>query len=244
MSRNNGALVSDPPLSALGHQQARETAEFLERLVKEQSCESNGDSCAAGHVIDNILVSPYLRVIQTAAPTSDRLGLPLNIETGLSEAHATPGGLPSAEQRFAYFPQMNTNYEPMVQVRSTPGHICPKTSLPCEAFPSSYVHRLQDFASHLEQQYYGRSVLLFSHAASIALVCALAKCTLRGLKFAPCGVYHLERRNNGPWRVMRSGASNEEYVSRNVPTTYPWGFKEKHFVNVEMDLDFFDQSST
>ena len=247
MFRNNGALVSDPPLSALGHQQARETAEYLEKLVKGQSCDANdndGDSCAAGHAIDKILVSPYLRVIQTAAPTSDLLGLPLNIETGLSEAHATPGGLPPAEQRYPYFPQLNTDYEPMVQVRSTPGHVCPKTSLPCEAFPSSYVHRLRDFASHLEHHYYGRNVVLFSHAASVALVCALARCTLRGLKFAPCGVFHLERKNDGPWRVMKSGASNAEYVSRNVSTTYPWGFQDKHFDKVEnMDLDFFDQSS-
>ena len=192
-----------------------------------------------------------MRVIQTACPTSNVLGIPLSVEYGLSEAHATPGSvLPSAKERFAYFPQINPSHTSLLDVQPTPGHACPKTGHPCEAFAGRYVQRLGEFASILEKTYHGKSVILFSHAASVALVAALLKCSMRSLKFAPCGVYHLEKRNNEPWILQRNGESNEEYVKENSPTTYPWGFAARHFNEEEgkppyhgssegIDLDYF-----
>ena len=172
---------------------------------------------------------PYHRVIQTACPTSDALGLSLHIENGSSEAHATPGVLPSPAKRFAYFPQVNPDYSSLLDVQPTPNFECPKTGFPCEAFAGKYCQRMEQFAARLETAYHGQTVALFSHAASVALVAALLKCSMRKLKFAPCGIYHLERINRGPWSLISSGESNTDYVEENSPTTYPWGFAEKYF---------------
>mmetsp|Transcript_4502 Transcript_4502/g.10078 ORF Transcript_4502/g.10078 Transcript_4502/m.10078 type:complete len:296 (-) Transcript_4502:341-1228(-) len=232
-AKDHGALVTDPPLSALGHRQARETADQLRRITKTNDNE-NGDTNSQqqhhNHHVDKILVSPYLRVIQTACPTSDALGLPLSIENGLSEAHATPGVLPSPADRFAYFPHIDPGHVSLYDVQSTPGHSCPKTGHACEAFAGKYCQRMEQFATCLERTYYGKSVMLFSHAASVALVAALVKCSMRDLKFAPCGIYQLQRVNEGPWTLMGNGDSNEEYVTENSPTTYPWGFGDKYFI--------------
>lgn len=203
------------------------------RITETNDAENSGGDTRSGncsHHVDKILVSPYVRVIQTACPTSDALGLPLSIENGLSEAHATPGDvLPSPRERFAYFPQIDPGHASLYNVQPTPGHACAKTGFPCEAFAGKYCQRMEEFATCLERTYHGKTVVLFSHAASVALVAALLKCSMRKLKFAPCGIYHLERINDGPWAMKRNGASNEEYVTENSPTTYPWGFEDRHF---------------
>ena len=253
-AKEHGALLTDPPLSALGHRQAHETADHLCKITKMDSSNRNDDGADdndTSHDVDVILVSPYLRVIQTACPTSNAIGIPLSIEHGLAEAHATPGSvLPSPKERFSYFPQINCNHNSLLNVIPTPGYICPKTGHPCEAFAGKYTQRMGQFASCLEQRFYGKNVVLFSHAASVALVAALLKCSMRSLKFAPCGIYHLKRVNTGPWILERNGECNKEYVTENAPTTYPWGFEEKHFMEgVErktyhgssegIDLDYF-----
>ena len=85
-----GHAVTDPSLSALGHRQARETAEAL-----------------ADQGIEHILVSPYLRVIQTAQPLAHACSLPLCVEEGLAELDYAPSDVPSAGQRVAYFPEVS-----------------------------------------------------------------------------------------------------------------------------------------
>eukprot|EP00571_Detonula_confervacea_P017696 CAMPEP_0172312718 /NCGR_PEP_ID=MMETSP1058-20130122/18484_1 /TAXON_ID=83371 /ORGANISM="Detonula confervacea, Strain CCMP 353" /LENGTH=297 /DNA_ID=CAMNT_0013026261 /DNA_START=29 /DNA_END=922 /DNA_ORIENTATION=+ len=256
-ARDNGALITDPPLSALGHRQAMETADHLWKMTKNNDQEENNTSNDHDneHHVDQILVSPYLRVIQTACPTSNILGIPLSIENGLAEAHATPGSvLPSPKERFVYFPQINPTHASLLNVQPTPGYICPKTGHPCEAFAGKYCQRMEQFASCLEQTYFGKNIVLFSHAASVALVAAFLKCSLRSLKFAPCGIYHLQRINDGPWALVQNGESNEEYVKENSSTTYPWGFSEKHFDEDSgghyfgssdgIDLDYFVQKKS
>jgi hypothetical protein len=71
----HGALATDPPLSALGHRQARETAAFLRKITTTTTTrattrdgddgDGTGDGaggCSSnGGGIDAILVSPYLR---------------------------------------------------------------------------------------------------------------------------------------------------------------------------------------
>ncbi len=263
-AKAHGALITDPPLSPLGHRQATETADQLWMLVKQHPT-TNKDTTqpfdATGynsrhHHVDEILVSPYLRVIQTAIPTSILLNLPLSIESGLSESHATPGLVPTPHERFRYFPQINPNYASLLQVQPTPGYSCSKTGYPCEAFAGRYVQRMQSFASILEKNHRGKSIVLFSHAASVALVASLLRCSMRNLKFAPCGIYHLQRTNDGPWTLVRNGECNAKYVSENSPTTYPWGFSEEYFKEEDsssnkeneyfgssegIDLDYFVQ---
>lgn len=116
----NGAVVTDPPLSALGHRQAHETAQHLHKSLGSAT-------------VHQILVSPYLRVVlQTASPIADAFGVPLSIEWGLAEAHATPHGvLPTAAQRFAYFPHVDAAYTSAVPCRATPAVlVCRKNGSP------------------------------------------------------------------------------------------------------------------
>ena len=266
-----GALVTDPPLSALGHRQARETANFLHEIISNSiNTGDNRSSGASASGVDAILVSPYLRTIQTAAPTSDIFNIPLSVENGLSESHATNRNyIPSSHERFIYFPQIDPTYIPLVQaVVPTPGHTCAVTGYECESFPIDYMKRMESLAALLECKYVGQSIVLFSHAASLALVAALCHCSLRDMTFAPCGVYCMERRTTSrssssssssstneddcrhtPWTLVQSGHTNIEHVSENSVTTYPWGYEDEHFNETEtekqqeggrsIDMDYF-----
>jgi broad specificity phosphatase PhoE len=281
-----GALVTDPPLSALGHKQARETAKFLRKIISSPTAtitkSSNiavvgvhgdgGSSSATTSGIDAILVSPYLRTIQTAVPTSDIFNIPIYIENGLSESHATKNNyIPSSHERFIYFPQIDPTYIPLVHdIVPTPGHICKVTGYECESFPIEYMKRMELLARQLECKYVGQSIVLFSHAASLALVAALCHCSLCDMKFAPCGVYCMERRissrrssssntneeddcyrHSSPWTLVQSGHTNEEHVLENSVTTYPWGYEDEHFNETlvgkqeggqRIDMDYFVRS--
>jgi broad specificity phosphatase PhoE len=199
------------------------------------------EGARSGGVVDAILVSPYLRAIQTACPASDVLGVPLHIEDGLSESHATDRlHLPSADVRFAYFPRVDPTYDPLLVVRPTPGHACRRTGLPCESFAGGYCRRMARLVTALESTYRGRTVVLFSHAASVALVAALTRRSMRDMKFAPCGIYQMERVDDGPWTLVRGGECNSGHVRENSPTTYPWGFSEKDFDGDDgIDFDYF-----
>lgn len=219
----------DPPLSHLGHRQAIEVAVHLQKIMPNNE---------QGQAMQKILVSPYLRAIQTATATSCAFDMPLCIENGLSESHATPDILPTPHQRFAYFPMVDPNYNSLLNVTSTPGFFCPKTGFACEAFAGRYCKRMESFARCLERIHYGKTIVLFSHAASVALVAALTKCSMTDLKFAPCGIYHLERVNNGPWKILQSGNDNTQHVSQNSLTTYPWGFSKKYFEENESNKYF------
>jgi broad specificity phosphatase PhoE len=252
--------VTDPPLSSLGHRQALETAEYLQRTTSTNKID-----------VDAILVSPYLRAIQTAYPTSEALKnagigcdtttnvepsphLPLLIEDGLSESHATGMEcMPSPIERFTYFPTVDPEYESLLRIRpndddatSTTTSVCRRTGMPCESFPSGYVRRMERFASALENAYAGKTIILFSHAASLALVAALTRCSLRDMKFAPCGIYELVRHVddvNGPWTLASDGGCNATHVTENSSTTYPWGFTDRDFEREEnaggIDMDYF-----
>jgi hypothetical protein len=129
--------------------------------------------------------------------------------------------------------------------------------------------RMESLARHLECKYVGQSIVLFSHAASLALVAALCHCSLCDMKFSPCGVYCMERRissrrssssntneeddchrHSSPWTLVQSGHTNEEHVSENSVTTYPWGYEDEHFNETEtlvgqqeggqrIDMDYF-----
>ena len=234
-AQQHGALVTDPPLSALGHRQAQETADHLVSLLQCRSVQ-----------VTKILVSPYLRVLQTACPLSDALQLPLCIERGLSEAHATPGILPSAAARFAYFPHVDVSYSSLVpDVTATPGFICRKTGVPCEAFAGHYVARMDRLARALERHHAGDTVVCYSHAASTALVAALLQCSLRDLTFAPCGIFELQRGvGQKHWTLVTNGAVNTPHVTENSPTTFPWGFQDKHFQEQEASTSTTTSSTT
>ena len=63
--------IADPRLTALGHEQAERAAETL-----------------AGAGLRRIVVSPYTRALQTAAPIARALGLPVTVTTDVRERYA------------------------------------------------------------------------------------------------------------------------------------------------------------
>ena len=60
--------LADTPLNATGLAQAANAAEIL-----------------ANHPVDRIVSSPLIRALKTAAVVSERIGVPIDIDTGLSE---------------------------------------------------------------------------------------------------------------------------------------------------------------
>lgn len=208
-----GGDVRDPPLSELGHRQARETAAALAALAKAQ-----------GFKIDCVLASPYLRTIQTAAPLAQLLGLPVLLEEGLAETHHRPDTLPGAAERHASFPEVDVSWRALHPI--TPD--AEIRGVPVEGHPNSYFSRILNVSSLLERRFAGKCCVLFTHAASVSLVSALTREPMPAdlsLTFAPCGVYHLKRPGKGgAWRVLSSGNTNAPHVSENNPATGAWGF--------------------
>lgn len=199
-----GLEGSDPPLSALGHVQAAETAAFIAREER----------------VTTILVSPYLRVIQTARPLAHATELPICVENALAEFHHVPQKIPPAGKRVGVFPEIDERYEPMLRECTTDEagnepHV-------------EYMRRLLLFGRELGTRHAGETVACFSHAASVALVGALTGCDtlVEAGCFAPCGVYKLVSDDAGAtWSLLRSGGDNTAHVTTNDPSTFPWGFK-------------------
>lgn len=198
-----GHETSDPPLSALGHAQARETAAAL-----------------SGEGIEHILVSPYLRVLQTAQPLAHMCSLPLRVEEGLAELAYAPATIPSAGARVAYFPEIEDEADP-IHPPVQPASNGVESNL-------AYLRRMLRLAASLPGRFPGGTVACFSHAASVALVAALTRsATLdEAGTFAPCGIFKLETEDGGEtWRVAQRGDDNSGHVGENVPSTFPWGFR-------------------
>ena len=200
-----GIEALDPPLSALGHQQAREVAAAL-----------------AGEDIAHIFCSPYLRVLQTAQPLAQALKVRLNVEHGLAEFKHYPARIAPVSARVAVLPEVDDQYESIF-----PGSAFALDAKGQESVVE-YLRRMLFFARELPRHYGNMTVACFSHAASVALVAALTgTSTLKAAgTFAPCGIWKLVSDDDGSsWRIEQTGASNEAHVSENDPSTYSWGFE-------------------
>lgn len=203
----------DRPLSPLGHRQARQTAAAIMDFT-------------AGR-IDRVLSSPYLRVIQTAQPLCHASGVKLQIEEGLAETGHIIGSIPPASQRFPIFPEVDVGYTS--RITAVPTVLDTRTGRPAESYPFDYFARLIEMATILNGDLREGTTVLFTHAASVALVAALTGTALTDVgKFAPCGVFKLTHGGDtasvGGWTLERSGGDNSAYVDGNSPDTYPWGF--------------------
>ena len=224
-----GGLTVDPPLSSLGHEQARETAK----------------NCFSSVNINAILVSPYLRTIQTAVPFSELKGVPICIEPGLAEGWHCPNLLPTTSERYRYFPHIDIDYEALHITQASEGHKHPFYDVPQEKFPDDYFRRFIEFAGKLDTFSRNKTVVCFSHAASVALVAALLKCNLDEIPcdalcessfsekyqcvrydlFAPVGIYKLTKKDEfSPWVLEKNGSTNN-HCTKTSPGTYPWGHR-------------------
>lgn len=225
-ARSAGTWDRDPPLSSLGHKQAREAAEWIK------------DYTRGGEDVNYVLASPYLRVLQTASYTADALKKSICIENGLGETHFTFGKLPHKQERFRYFPQVELKYVSTFKFPQESLQIDKFTGETRESYPTGYLRRMWSFARYFDRHAVEGTVVCFSHAASVAFVAGLLRIPMgvagtEKLKFAPCGAYVLERVGGAgsPWSLLRSGFDNREYVTENSATTFPWGFGPEHCVS-------------
>jgi len=201
----HGHEPSDPPLSALGHEQARETAVALAR-------ENPG----------LILASPYYRVLQTAQPLAHALNVPICVDHCLAEFGHSPQKIAPPGARVPVLPEIDDEYVPVLD------RLCGPIDSTGKESAVAYFRRLLLFKRALAtQRFTGQTIVCFSHAASVALVGALTGCsTLQGAgKFAPCGIYKLVSDDGGQtWQIEARGDDNSGHCTTNDPTTFPWGF--------------------
>ena len=142
---------SDPPLSALGHAQAREVAS---RLAKEAPS------------IQHLLVSPYLRALQTAQPLAHLTSLPLCVDQALAEAHQKPAAiLAGTATRAAYLPEISESYQPIM-----PTVVVAESGAEPGVEPRlEHLRRMLYLARELSaERFRGQSIACFTHAARCA----------------------------------------------------------------------------
>ncbi|KAL1528932.1 hypothetical protein AB1Y20_010254 [Prymnesium parvum] len=203
---------SDPPLSALGHRQARALAAHL-----------------SSRRLDAIFVSPYLRALQTAQPLAHATGLPLLVDPTFSEAHQYPRELPPLAQRLPYFPEIDETYAPMLPSVVTEGADGVE---PHRESRLEHMRRMIFAARRLRgPRFAGKTVAIVTHAASVGLIAALRAeaeggATLEAAgKLAPCGVYELRLAPDGTLAVEGRGDDTSSYTSGlPVGPTSAWGF--------------------
>ena len=188
---SHGANAHDPPLSSLGMRQAMEVGEWL--------------STRAGDVppITKVLVSPYIRTIQTALPLAAQLDLNMLIEDGIAEGTPTRGGvygLPLPADRFPYMPCIDPDYEPVVPLARDYE----------EGYPESFFNRVIAATDRIEAAHCapGTSVVLVSHAATVvtAVACFLGVSVSAVSPAGPASIYQLRRRGvSDNWTIELSG---------------------------------------
>lgn len=210
---------SDTPLSASGHQQARETAAFIARNKN----------------IDAVVCSPYLRALQTAQPLAHASGRSLWVDFAFAESHQKPTALPPLAARVPYFPEIDESYQPMmpsVVVDDADG------AEPGIEPRLEHMRRMLHVARTLPRHpsLAGKTVAVVTHGASLALVAALMGTTSLAAagKMAACGIYELrlETVSDGSAapvaKLVSSGEDASAYLSARAGGTVAWGFADSN----------------
>uniref|UniRef100_A0A7S3DSP5 Phosphoglycerate mutase-like protein n=1 Tax=Entomoneis paludosa TaxID=265537 RepID=A0A7S3DSP5_9STRA len=224
----------DPPLSALGLHQARETGNFLESYLQELDIQATDITWMS---------SPFLRCLQTSTEALNAMTtlqadyqIPILPEDGIFEWDGKGGAwhkdLPPKEERIHYFPRLletTSTYQPL--------HV-PTLPEPRSAFEGRCRATLD--ALHKRHTYKPKTALiLVSHAACCASFAYLASNqTLQDITpAAPCSLYHLQRFENTPiWALDAHDAPSSkngfsDHLAAIGSNTVPWnhfGDKSKH----------------
>lgn len=197
---SHGANAHDPPLSSLGMRQAMEVSQWL----------ASRESVPP---ITKVLVSPYIRTIQTATPLAAQLNLKLLLEDGIAEGTATRGGalgLPMPAERFPYTPCIDTDYTP----------VFPLARDHEEKYPEAYFSRVVSATARIEATHCtpGTSVVLVSHAATVVatVACFLGVSVSEVPPAGPASIYQLRRcaGTGGSWQLELSGGIDHLSESR------------------------------
>lgn len=177
-----GVMVHDPPLSDYGKQQAVDMSDALQRLSDEEK-------------IDKILVSPFLRCLQTAAPLAEKLCVPLSVEEALWEVGQTDLELPPVETREC--PHIDIDYVSTFRPN------------PAEVFPQDCLFRCVHIVKNIiEGRFNKQNLVLVTHAAAvIGIVAAMLQSDVEAVApAAPAGIFKLTRRqlSEGTWSAWEA----------------------------------------
>ncbi|GAX24774.1 transcription factor C subunit 7 [Fistulifera solaris] len=226
----------DPPLSLLGHVQARETGAFLQQDFMQRQ-----------HRLEDItfLVSPFLRTIQTANEIIDQLGrMPSDNATTLSRVKILPeysifewdghngewhACLPSMQERVHYFPRIDPTHHSL---------FVPELPEP----KSMFRNRCKKAADLLMKQYpverYPVLVLITHAAGCVGLSSATSDSPLEAITpAAPCGIYRLTRSSSQSLWTLPSHDDmwngHTDHLSDIGRHTTPWNhFGDKKSTNL------------
>lgn len=208
----------DPPLSDLGHAQARETGEYLNTLLAE-------DNISAEDV--TVLSSPFLRCIQTTNNVlakfkmEDAHQLRIKPEDSVWEIDSgrnAHSDLPTVVERGCYFPRLDVEHESLF-VPDVP-----------EKFPDEFVPRCAKAVTELNKKYTYRShsvLLVVTHAAGcIALAASAAGVHTDDINAAaPCSITKLSRSSNDDiWELCDVNHGYKDHMSTLGKKTWPWHF--------------------
>jgi len=237
----------DPPLSTLGHRQARDVGRYLDDLLARENI----------HARDiTLLSSPFLRCIQT----SNEL---------LSEFHKTPGdvastvailpeysvfeldshdrklheSLPSLPERKCYFPRMDETYESMFipTLPENRGQFLDRSEEVVRRLNERYRRQVtKDGGTDRECTTTPRVIVIVTHAAGcVALSKSASGQDLKNINPSPpCGIYRLDRVDDSErWDIddySKEGGMNgyTDHLCCGVgETTVPW----HHFGDKEVN---------
>jgi broad specificity phosphatase PhoE len=212
----------DPPLSTLGHEQARETGIFLDSLLAQ-------DGITTPEAI-TWLASPFLRTLQTsdnainAFTMVDSEGLVIHPEYSVFETDGHDGvlhkDLPTMEERKCYFPRLNETYESIFvpTLPETRADFLPRCDRAIAGINKRFPYSPRT------------AIVVVTHAAAcIGLARAAANVTLQDVNAAgPCSVTKLTRTSDAPsWNLdhyAKEGGINGYVAHLKVlgKYTYPW----------------------
>lgn len=182
--RETAANPHDTPLSPTGLRQARDIAEALRFRG-----------------IDHIFSSPFLRALETAHPLAAELGLPLRIETGLSEWlnpewFNSPPRWMSVADAATRFPQVDTGYVTAVH---------PDFPEPSET--EHVYERVGRTLNVILDRYPEGNVVFFAHGASLAQGIAGLIGGLEGVDLRTAAITHVAIAD-GHARLIDSGSGH------------------------------------
>ncbi|GKY96920.1 hypothetical protein MPSEU_000650900 [Mayamaea pseudoterrestris] len=214
----------DPPLSDLGHAQARETGIFLDQLFSNDGV--TGDDVTW-------LSSPFLRTLQTSNEAISQLqkvpgaaNIKILPESSIFEWDGKNGAwhasLPPIAERSHYFPRLDITHESLF--------------VPNIPEPRIVFHDRCDRAIQLLNGNYPvtpqrrKVIVMVSHAAAcISLVRAATNMSLADVTpAAPCSVYKLTRRaHDTSWTIDAHDTANSmngytAHLTNMGTNTVPW----------------------
>jgi broad specificity phosphatase PhoE len=229
----------DPPLSSLGHLQARETGRFVDQLLASNGIDGKNVTW---------LSSPFLRTLQTSddmisemTVTKNANGIRILPECSIFEWDGNENGLwhaslPSLEERWCYFPRLDASHQSL---------FVPDLPEPRAQFLSRCERAIEAFNSRYPPpgRHAARSaVVMVTHAAGCIGLCrAATQLPLDGIEpAAPCSVYRMTRPSrsrslssspltSSAWRMDPALNGCVRHLSDLGSHTVPWNhFGNKH----------------